>query len=188
MVQYANNGSVNKGLASASVNPMTFDIEDLRAEIRALFDPDPEEEDVRYRDHPHARLVSQHGLDVSYLSTLAWEGSTIHPCTRICPTSANSIHTLTRNSGVPFRLFVAGLRLFGDSVLVYSEAADRSGPLRFYPPVILTFWSGFETFVRYSSELLLATTEDVPSSIAHVLREVEPVVDRQGCIGTSRAF
>jgi hypothetical protein len=160
-------------------------IDELRAEIRAIFEPEPDEDgNTGYRDLPHPRLISEHGLDLAYLETFNWEGSTIHPSTRICPTDATAVHVLTRNSDVPLRLFNAALRLFGDSIVAYFEAKERSGPLRFYPPVILTFWSGFETFVRYSSELLLATTTSVPPTIANVLRELEPVVNRQGITGT----
>ena len=54
------------------------------------------------------------------------------------------------------------------------------GDLRFFPPIILTFWAGFETFVRHSSELLIATAESIPVEIENYLSEKEKYVDRKG--------
>jgi hypothetical protein len=76
-----------------------MDIEELRAEITAIVDPEPDP-DLPVRDIPHPRLRGVHGLDDSYLAHAgyAWEGSTVHPHTRICPADEDRLHTLTRNS------------------------------------------------------------------------------------------
>jgi len=125
-------------------------------------------------------LEKEHGLDLSYLQTFTWEGSTVHPHTRLCPDDEPRIRPLIHNLDVPSRLLEAGLRLFGDSVLAYHERKERKGNLRYYPPVILTFWSGFETFVRHTSELMLVAAKNVPELVARFLRDEEGFVDRNG--------
>ena len=89
---------------------------------------------------------------------------------------------------VPVALFEAALRLFGDSLLVYSGERERKGRLRFYPPVLLTFWSGFEAFVRRASQLLLATVPGVPKEIADYLQERETFVDKHGNVRSRARF
>ena len=86
------------------------------------------------------------------------------------------------------RLFEAALRLFADSIVEYHGKADREGELRYYPPVILTFWSGFETFVRRSSELMITTVKDVPEPIVHFLREEEVKVHPGGNVELRSRF
>ena len=62
-------------------------IEELRAEIRSIVDPEPDPE-TSGRDVAHSRLNEIHGLDISYLETSIWGGATVHPRTRLCPTGA----------------------------------------------------------------------------------------------------
>lgn len=158
-----------------------MDIEELRTEIAAIVDLEPDP-DVSGRDIPHPSLHDVHRLDASYLETAGynWEGSTIHPHTRIWPADEQRLHTLVRNYDVPSRLFESALRLFADSVVAYHGQKRRTGQLRYYPAIVLTFWSGFETFVRYSSELMLITVKDVPPAVADFLREVDSTLDRKG--------
>lgn len=104
----------------------------------------------------------------------------MHPYTRRCGLDEERLHTLTRNLDVPFRLFLAGIRLFADSIIVYDAYTERTGPLRFYPPVIMTFWSGFETFIRYQSELLLITVKGIPRAVENYLMEQEDVLNDKG--------
>lgn len=168
-----------------------MDIEDLRAELEWLFNPEPDEDGgPPIRDIPHPRLEKKHSLDLSYLETsgFIWEGSTIHPHTRLCPPNEPRVSSLIRNLDVPSRLLEAGLRLFGDSILTYHGQTKRKGELRYYPPVILTFWSGFETFVRHTSELMLITVQNVPPAVANFLRDEETFVDRQGNISTRTRY
>ena len=164
-----------------------MDLEELRDRIEMILDPEPDP-DMEPREVGHDRLEKHHKLDLSYLNSSAWEGSTIHPHTRICSADETHLHALTRNSDVATRLFEAGLRLFADSILTYHGREEREGQLRFYPPVLLTFWSGFETFVRYASELLLITVPRVPEPVANYLRDLESVVDRQGRIDTRTRY
>lgn len=101
-----------------------MDLEHLRTEIDGILNPEPEEK-LPWRNIPHPRLGDVHGLDTSYLETVVWEGSTIHPHTRLCPADEHRLHTLTRNSDVPSRLFDTALRLFGDSIITYFNGKDR---------------------------------------------------------------
>jgi hypothetical protein len=156
-----------------------MDLEELRERIESILDPEPEP-DLSPREVPHPRLERVHGLDLSYLNTADWEGSSIHKHTRLSSSEDDALHTLTRNLDVAIRLFEAGLRLFGDSVLVYHGRKDRKSQLRFYPPALLTFWSGFETFVRYASELMLITVPSIPQTVASYLREEEIFVNQKG--------
>ena len=166
-----------------------MDIEDLEAELEGLFNPEPDEDGgPPTRDFPHPRLVKEHALDLSYLETFIWEGSTIHPSTRLCPRDEDRVLPLIRNLDVPSRLFEAGLRLFGDSILAYHGQKERKGELRYYPPVILTFWSGFETFVRHTSELMLISVRNVPPEVANFLRDEVTFVDRKGGISTRTRY
>lgn len=168
-----------------------MDVEDLRAELNGWFNPEPDEDGgPPTRDIPHPRLEKEHGLDLSYLQTHAfmWEGSTIHPHTRLCPPGELRIPPLIRNWDVPSRLLEAGLRLFGDSILAYHDQTKRKGEFRYYPPVILTLWSGFETFVRHTSELMLITVKSVPPAVASFLRDEETFIDRRGGISTRTRY
>ena len=166
-----------------------MDIEELREELEWLFNPEPDEDGgPPTRDLPHPRLKKEHGLDLSYLETYTWEGASIHPNTRLCPLDENRIKPLIRNLDVPSRLFEAGLRLFGDSILAYHGQTERKGQLRYYPAVILTFWSGFETFVRHTSELMLITVPNAPPEVVNFLRDEATFVDRKGDISRNTRY
>src|SRR5687768_13635131 len=124
-----------------------MDTEEMRKEIEGIFEPEIDDDNgLLLREFPHTRLQKVHKLDLSYMHTIDWEGSSIHRYTRLCPTDEQQLHTLTRNSDMPFRLFEAALRLFADSIITYHERVERKGNIRYYPSVILTFWSAFETF------------------------------------------
>lgn len=158
-----------------------MDIDEIYGELDALFNPEPDEDrGPSTGDFPHPRLGKKYGLDLYYLEAFIWEGSTIHQNTRLCPMDENRIKPLIRNLDVPSRLFEAGLRLFGDSILAYHEQSERKGRLRYYPAIILTFWSAFETFVRYSSELMLITVPSVPLEVSNFLRDEETFVNPKG--------
>jgi hypothetical protein len=164
-------------------------VDALREEFDYLFNPAPEDFDRFTRDYPHERLERLYGLDLSYLKTsdLSCEGSSIHPSTRVAKT-ADWLLALIRNNDVSVRLFEAGLRLFADSILAYTCKKERVGELRYYPPVILIFWSAFETFVRVSVQMMLKTVKDVPREVANFLNETETSLDRNGRIHTTTKF
>ncbi len=149
-------------------------------EIEALFNPEPDEDGLFYREWPHSRIEKSHKLDTSYLKTFDWEGSSMHPHTRICGPDEPHLHSLSRNMNVSNNLFGAALRLFADSIIAYHDLDERKGNIRYYPPIIMTFWSGFETYVRYSSELLLITVDDISSVKANYLLEREIRLNKKG--------
>lgn len=163
------------------------DLEALREEFDYLFNPDPEDFERPTLDYPQERLERLHGLDLSYLKTFIWEGSSVHPTTRLARVE-DWLLALIRNNDVPIRLFEAGLRLFADSILAYTSKKQRVGELRYYPPVILIFWSAFETFIRFSSQMMLNTVKGVPREVANFLTETETSLDRSGRIRTTTRF
>lgn len=154
---------------------------ELQEEINILFNPEPDEDGSHLREWPHKRIINFHKLDISYMKRYDWEGSTIHPYTRICcgPTE-NRLRSLSRNMDVPYKLFEAGLKLFGDSIIVYHDNKERKGDIRYYPPTIVTFWSGFEAYVRYSSELMLITVNSIPQIVVDYLLEQEMYLNKRG--------
>jgi hypothetical protein len=164
------------------------DLEELREELHALFHPEPDEDGIAPREYPHPRLRDFHGLDFRYMESYNWEGASTHQYTRLCPEGDERIRILTRNQDVPTRLCEAALQLYGDSLLAYHDTSERRGQLHYYPPVILTFWSGFETFVRISSERMLTTVPGVPREVAAFLRDEEFWVDRKGEVRTRTRF
>ena len=151
--------------------------DELSGEIWSLFNPEQDEDGFFPREFPHSRIVNHHKLEISYMNTWLWEGSTSHRYTRRCDENDKELHAIDRNMDVPLRLFEAGLRLFGDSIVKYHDLKERKGPLRFYPAIILTFWSGLEAFVKYASELMILTVRDVPEVVENYLREQEVLLD-----------
>lgn len=164
-----------------------MNLEQVREQIDLLFDPDPEDFG---RDgppeFPHSRLEKVHKLDFTYMQSPAWEGSSVHRYTRFCADDA--LDTLTRNSDMPVRLMMSALRLFADSIITYFEIEKREGEVRYYPAIVLTFWSGFETFVKHASELFLITALHVPAPVKHYLRETEEIVEENGSIRTRTRY
>jgi hypothetical protein len=158
-----------------------MDHEELAAEIEDIFNPELDED---YREWPQERLRKHHALDFTYMEDWLWEGATSHPNTRLWPAGEPGGDELTRSMDVARRLFYSSLRVFGDSVLTYATGIEKDNPsqLRFYPPVILTFWSGFEAFVRHSSELMIHTSKDLPGPVADYLRDEITSVGRKGVI------
>src|SRR5271167_942797 len=98
--------------------------DELAAEIERIFNPEPDEDSVP-REWPHKRLKETYGLDFKFMERLNWEGSTSHPNTRIWPEGQVGGDDLTRSMDVPGRLFLAGLRVFADSILTYSTSKEE---------------------------------------------------------------
>jgi hypothetical protein len=168
---------------------MDYDYDAIAGELESIFNPEPDE-DGHHREWPQERLKDHHGLDFKYMEDWLWEGATSHPNTRLCPEKEPGGDELTRSMDVGRRLFYSALRVFGDSILTYAtdrhrrSSHERSNPseLRYYPPVILTFWSGFEAFVRHSSELMIHTSKDLPVAVADYLRDELTAVGRKGTV------
>ena len=163
-------------------------LQDFLDEINCLFYPEPDEDGIGLREFPNKRIRDHHDLDVSYMESFDWEGSSGHKYTRLRPAEEERIQVLTRNQDVPDRLFRTALRLFSDSIIEYHNKAEKEGELRFYPPILLTFWAGFETFVRHSSELLIVTAKTLPIEVESFLSEEEKYIDRKGEVSTKTKF
>jgi hypothetical protein len=180
---------VKYGLLSETVIRLSIMLdEELSGRIYSLFNAEVDEDGNVPREFPHDRIIKHHALDISYMKSFAPEGTTTHPYTRRCSKDDIELHAIDRNMDTPTRLFLAALKLFGDSVLEYDGVKERRGDLRFYPPVILTFWSGFEAFVRYTSELLVITVPGIPETVKNYLQEQEVFIDDKGDIKTKRKY
>lgn len=75
-----------------------FPLEDLKEQIDLLFNPEPREGIVRH-GLSLPRLKETHGLDLSYLETLDWEGSTGHKHTRLCGAKESGLDTTLLGGG-----------------------------------------------------------------------------------------
>jgi hypothetical protein len=157
---------------------MSLDV--LKEQIELLFNPEPLTDGRP--ELPHPTLKQKYKLDLDYMWHSDWEGSSVHRYTRQCGSDEQILDALTRNSDMPNRLMLSALRIFADSVIAYYGKDPREGEIRFYPSVILTFWSGFESYVRYTTELLLATVPTVPEPIRDFLSESERIVSADGSI------
>lgn len=166
-----------------------MDVPSFIEDWQSLVRPEPDEDGQLPHEYPVKRLSSVHELDFTYFGDdFSWEGSSVHRFTRLCPKDQETVHVLTRNQDVPERLFESALRLFADSIALRAHETKRTGELRYYPPVILTFWSGFETFVRRASELMIATVKDIPEPVINFLKEREIFVAPGGVIKERTRF
>ncbi len=180
---------VKYGLLSETVIRLSIMLnEELSGRIYSLFNAEVDEDGNVPREFPHSRIVKHHKLDISYMTSFAPEGTTTNPYTRRCSKDDVELHAIDRNMDTPTRLFLAALKLFGVSVLEYDGVKERRGDLLFYPPVILTFWSGFEAFVRYTSELLVITVPGIPETVKNYLQEQEVFIDDKGDIKTKQRY
>lgn len=159
-----------------------LDLDAFNEEFESLLDPGPDEDGHAPLEYPHPRLESLHGLGFEYFKNSMYEGSSVHRYTRLCPEKDEKIRALTRNQDVSERLFLSALQLFADGVRTYANRSEHTGDLHYYPPVVLTFWSGFETYVRWASDLLIATVPKIPSEVSNFLLEREFVVEPSGQI------
>jgi hypothetical protein len=159
------------------------DYEYIAGEIESIFKPELDE-DGHHREWPQERLRKHHGFDFKFMEHWLWEGATSHPNTRTWPEGEPGGDQLTRSMDVPDRLFLSALRVFADSILTYSthKGKDKPSELRYFPPVILTFWSGFEAFVRHSAELMIHTSKDLPPPVGDYLRDEITTVNKNGAV------
>jgi len=132
---------------------------------------------------PDDRLRNYHGLDTSYYRMdFMKEGLSTHPDSRICSPGDIKMQAVLKNIDVPYRLFRSAIELFSSSIEAYFDQDERPQNLKCYPASILTFWSGFETLVRFMIEKLVSTTRDIPIPITEYLLEIENQVDKSGTI------
>jgi hypothetical protein len=156
-----------------------MDREDLEIGLAHIFEPDVDEDGFAAAFPPHSRLRDRHGLDTSYWKR--YEFGSTSPFSRLVRDASDPINTATQSLSAPTELFSAGLRLFGDSLLAYSGTGKkRTGPLQYYPAILMTFWAGFEAFVRLYSEILVQVKPSIPLLVRDVLLESEAYLDRNG--------
>lgn len=154
--------------------------EELEEEIHSILHPEPDEDGLMIREFPCRRLRQHYGLDFKYMETSIYEGSSMHKYSRLCSPDAKEVHTISSNNDVPTSLFYSALHLLGESIVKYHDPPEFPPQLHYYPPIIFTAWSGFESFVRLKSELLIATVPNISIEIKHFLRELTAIVDSNG--------
>jgi hypothetical protein len=71
-------------------------LEEVKEQIELLFNPEPDEGEIVRRAFACPRLEKTHNLDLSYLKTIDWEGSSMHPHTRLCGAREDALDQLTR--------------------------------------------------------------------------------------------
>jgi len=157
--------------------------EELEERLAMIFDPQPDDDGFLPIPYPHERLREYFRLDTSYVDKFGplYEGSSMHEDTRLVDPANQTIPgVLFSNLNLADQLFEAALRLFGDSLLAYRETTNGISNFRYYPPVIITFWSGFEAQVRFMSELLVVTVPGIPEPVKAQLLEYEDIVNPKG--------
>ncbi|MDP8238580.1 MAG: hypothetical protein P9X24_05790 [Candidatus Hatepunaea meridiana] len=159
-----------------------MDIESFKEEIHYHFHPELDEDGHILREFSNLRLRETLELNFNYMESFDWEGSSVHKHSRLCPNNEEKIPTLTKSHGIPDCLFRMALQLFAESIIEYHQAKNKNGDFKYYPPIVLTFWSGFETFIRYNSELLINTAFDLPEAVILHLRDEEIHLNRKGDI------
>jgi len=153
--------------------------EELQGALSSLFEPEPDEDGFYCPAPPHSNLKAIHGLDASYWEP--YEFGSMSPFSKLVKDAADPINRVTQSLSAPNELFWAGLRLFRDSLIEYCDAKEpRSGPLQYYPPILMTFWAAFEAFVHLYSEVLALAKPTVPAAVKQALLEVEDYVGRDG--------
>ena len=157
-----------------------MDLADLKHEINSVLRPERDEESSLCWDMPHSRLSSIHGLDTSYFrGPFDLDGDQAFK--RLVDDNADPLHDTLQSITVPASLFTAALQLFGDSVIEYHDRTRRWDVYRFYPPILMTVWSAFESWVRISSKILVALVPTLPSDIRNSLLEIR-FVEKNGKI------
>ncbi len=166
---------------------MNYDTEQLHGEIYSIFYPEPTVGNEGFEFHetpPLKKLNIEHSLDTSY-----WrphEYGSLSESMRRTDIDDAQLGTIVASQPVPFELFLGTLRLFGDSILTYHKAAERHGPYRFYPAILMTAWASFEAFVRIYSELFVKTVASLPLTVKLALLEKEERLDNKGNVETLR--
>lgn len=161
-----------------------MDLESLKSKISAVLRPERDDEDPRF-DFPHPRLSTVHGLDTSYFF------GPVHPAgdrryERLLNDESDPLHVALQSITVPASLFMAGVQLFGDSLLEYHGRDQRWDVYRFYPPILMTVWGAFEAWVRLASEVFVSVSKELPIEVADALLERRSFVDDSGNIKTKR--
>lgn len=134
-------------------------------------------------EFPCPDLLKVHGLDAeAYLRANGdiHEGDSWHSHHRVRADN-HTLEVLGKSMWIQTDLIHAALLLFAQSIVEYEPNKKRIGPFHYYPPAVLTFWAGFESFVRFASTMMVETVRDVPDDVANFLLEknrYHPVLDR----------
>jgi len=158
-----------------------MDTEDLKHQIEAILNPEPDEDGQNYYAFPHKRLSTVHGLDTSYFrGQLDIDGDGAFE--RLLDDETDPLHETIQCITVPTSLIMASFKLFADSLIEYHDREQRWDLYRYYPSILMTVWSAFEAWLRITSEVLVSTVPTLPQPVKEALLEVRQVVRKNGQI------
>ncbi|MDP2643564.1 MAG: hypothetical protein Q8P24_01350 [Desulfobacterales bacterium] len=161
---------------------MAMDKDELREAIDGILRPEPDEDSGLLDElPPHGNLNSYHKLNYGY-----WKPFEFGSCSefsRAVDRPDDPINPITQSITTPRDLLWSALLLFGDSIVVYSNDGESIsprepwGPFRYYPSILMTFWAGFEAYVRIYSELLVHLKPSITEPEKQFLLEYEEYLD-----------
>ena len=164
---------------------MILEPEEMEERLQPILYPESDPGDSWMSSPPHKRLERQHGLDCSYWSPYEFSSGSIY--SRLLRDEDDPIFNPVECITVPTTLCLSALRLLGRAMVDYSDQSDDDvrrgrGPLRYFPSILMTYWAGFEAFLRLECELLLAMVEGLPDPVQLTLLEREEYVDKSGTV------
>jgi len=155
--------------------------EELKYEVDSILTPEPDEDGNYPWFMPDKRLSSVHNLDTSYFKgPYLIDGESAFE--RVLQDDSDPLHDTLQSTLVPDSLLLASLRLLGDSIIAYHAPKDSWGWYRYYPSILMTAWSAFESWVRIHSEILVAVAPALPSAVKEALLESRTAVSGSGQI------
>jgi hypothetical protein len=164
---------------------MPLDPQEMDERLAPILQPEPDEDGWFPDTPPHPRLQSVWQLDASYWSPQ--EFSTGSRRNRLIKRPQDPLSEPIESLTVPWSLFWSALQLFGQSLTAYSDQSDSdvqrgSGPFRYFPSILMTYWAGFEALIRFQSECLVQMVPSLAPAAKLALLEREEVVDDRGVI------
>lgn len=156
--------------------------DEFRQAVDVILHPESDGDSYFHQEFPHSCLTKKHGLDTSYFKgTMSAQGDRAFE--RLLEDENDPLHDTFQSITVPYSLTTAALELFGDSLVAYRGAKRKHGVYRYYPSILMTIWSAFESWVRIYSEILVKVAENVPEPVKNSLLEERVIVDENGKIG-----
>ena len=154
---------------------------DLEHEVDGILHPEADEGSFFHCEFPHPRLATEHGLDTSYFKgPMDRHGDRTFE--RLIEDENDPLFDVLQSITVPRSLLTAALELFGQSLIAYHDTKTMHGWYRFYPPILMTVWAAFESWVRIESEILVKVAPGIPGPVRDALLEVKNTVKDNGKI------
>jgi len=165
-----------------STTQLCNNAENLKEEIWAIIHPDPEDIENLNSMPPHKRLNEHFGLDTSYFQP-SWSIKGDRKYDVLIEAQEDPLNKVIESISVPTTLIDASLNLFAESMINYCFNDKKWGVYRYFPSILMTMWSAFESLVRINSELFIHVTVDIPAVVANALMEERPCIKNNLKIG-----